>query len=81
MKSPIPSILYHLSHRLCIFLIRLTPLDYAVRNGHRECAEELQAHGAVTVSMIREMAATCIQSFFRGFRYTNTDIIADSDLP
>ena len=54
--------------------IRLTPLDYAVRNGHGACAEELQAHGAVTVAMIREMAATCIQSVFRGFRYNYTQI-------
>ena len=50
------------------FVHRLTPLDYAVRNGHSECAEELKKNGAVSVATIREMAAICIQTVFRGFR-------------
>ena len=52
---------------VCVY--RLTPLDYAERNGHSECAEELKARGAVTVHTIRELAAISIQTAFRGFRY------------
>lgn len=56
------------TYSLVISLYRLTPLDYAVQNGHSECAEVLKKHGAVTVATIREMAAICIQTIFRGFR-------------
>lgn len=55
-------------YSLALSLYRLTPLDYAVQNGHSECAEVLKKHGAVAIATIREMAAICIQTIFRGFR-------------
>lgn len=45
----------------------LTPLDYAIIGGHQEVAQLLIENGALSISSIRELAATMIQKCARGF--------------
>jgi len=46
---------------------KLTPLDYAIIGSHQEVAQLLIEQGALSVSSIRELAATMIQRCVRGF--------------
>ena len=46
---------------------RLTPLDYAIIGGHQEVAQLLIEQGALSISSIRELAATMIQKCVRGY--------------
>lgn len=52
---------------------RLSPLDYAIigdgnGNSFRDIVDYLKSKMALSVNAIREMAATAIQSTFRGFK-------------
>ena len=40
---------------------RLTPLDYAIIGGHQEIAQYLIEQNALTISGIKELAASLIQ--------------------
>ena len=40
---------------------QLTPLDYAVIGQHQEVATLLIEHGALSISLVRDLAAICIQ--------------------
>ncbi len=46
---------------------KLTPLDYAIIGSHQEVAQLLIEQGALSVSSIRELAATMIQRCVRGY--------------
>ena len=46
---------------------KLTPLDYAVIGSHQEVAQLLIERGALSISSIRELAATMIQRCMRGY--------------
>ena len=46
---------------------RLTPLDYAIIGNHQEVTQLLIEQGALSISSIRELAATMIQRCVRGF--------------
>ena len=46
---------------------KLTPLDYAIIGNHQDVAQLLIEQGALSVSSIRELAATMIQRCIRGF--------------
>ncbi len=50
------------------FFSRHTPVDYARLHGHTECVEMLMEAGGVASEDIRSMAATTIQTAYRGFR-------------
>eukprot|EP00041_Stephanoeca_diplocostata_P027127 m.742593 g.742593 ORF g.742593 m.742593 type:complete len:1300 (-) comp23119_c0_seq3:98-3997(-) len=47
---------------------RLTPLDYAVMNGHDDVADRLRAVGGLSIGEVRELAAQHIQSWWTGFQ-------------
>ena len=66
-EQPDPTWAYYVTHTY-MYLYRYTPLDYAMNYGHTECADELRRNGAVSVHSIKEMAAVCIQTSYRGFR-------------
>ena len=40
---------------------QLTPLDYAVIGQHQELAQLLIESGALTINLVRDLAAVCIQ--------------------
>lgn len=40
---------------------QLTPLDYAVIGQHQELAQLLIENGALSISLVRDLAAICIQ--------------------
>ena len=40
---------------------QLTPLDYAVIGQHQELAQLLIENGALTINLVRDLAAVCIQ--------------------
>ena len=40
---------------------QLTPLDYAVIGQHQELAQLLIENGALTINLVRDLAAICIQ--------------------
>lgn len=47
---------------------RLTPLDYAMMNGHDGVADRLRAVGGLGIGEVRELAAQHIQSWWTGFQ-------------
>lgn len=48
-------------------------MDYAVLNSHEECVKILRERGGKTIAEIRDIAALCIQTVYRGYRYGNTE--------
>ncbi|XP_030847433.1 inversin-like isoform X1 [Strongylocentrotus purpuratus] len=46
---------------------RFTPLDYTLLNDHHEVSQYMVEQGALSITGIRDMAATRIQCRFRGF--------------
>ena len=46
---------------------KLTPLDYSIIGSHQEVAQILIERGALSISSIRELAATMIQRCWRGY--------------
>ncbi|XP_032218348.2 inversin [Nematostella vectensis] len=47
---------------------RLTPLDYAIFGDHQDVAQYLIEQGGLTITAIQDVAATAIQSCWRGYR-------------
>ena len=56
---------YYVNSLLCYS----TAMDYALLNNHEECVEILRGRGGSTISEIKEIAALCIQTAYRGYRY------------
>lgn len=46
---------------------RLTPLDYAIINDHQQVAQFMIEQGAMSISSIKELAATAIQGAWRDY--------------
>lgn len=54
---------------------RLTPLDYAIIGGHQEIAQYLIEQNALTISGIKELAASLIQVDSDRLRLCNRIIV------
>lgn len=53
---------------------RYTPLDYALMGEHHDVAQYMIEQGALSITGIQDIAATKIQSAFRGYRVRKTFI-------
>ncbi|XP_065888702.1 inversin-like [Dysidea avara] len=60
---------------------RLTPLDYAIIGGHQEIAQYLIEQNALTISGIKELAASLIQKRYREYRDKKQQHKEGSDVP
>ena len=51
---------------------RYTPLDYALMGEFQEVSQFLMEQGSLSITGIQEIAASKIQSYFRGYRVRKT---------
>eukprot|EP01135_Chromosphaera_perkinsii_P005942 Nk52_evm10s373 gene=Nk52_evmTU10s373 len=50
---------------------RLTPLDYSMIGNHTECRDLLFVYGGLSIIDVRELSATVIQAYWRGYMVRN----------
>ena len=60
---------FHLYNNVHLPMSRYTPLDLAIFYDQTACIELLKSSGALSQDDIKDFAATCIQSVYKGYRY------------